>query len=105
MNVEKLIKQGENAITNKNYEEALKFFSAAKIFDSQNMKIVLKIAALHFELKNYNDCISICKEAIKIGIENDTDFKDIGNSNKFASSYPIVRNNQCEYFRNQAFKF
>ena len=69
MSAKDLIKKGEIAIKAKQFENALKLFIAADILDSKNLNIMLKIAALQAEMKNYDKCISMCQEAIQIGIE------------------------------------
>ena len=75
MSAKDLIKKGEIAIKAKQFENALKLFIAADILDSKNLNIMLKIAALQAEMKNYDKCISMCQDAILIGIEKKTNFK------------------------------
>ena len=38
-------------------------------------RAVVCVAAVHFELKNYDECIKVCLEAVDIGRENRADFK------------------------------
>lgn len=68
-------KLGNDAYKKKNFEEALKHYNTAVELDSTEIVYLLNIAAVYFEQKEYEKCISQCENAIEVGRENRADFK------------------------------
>lgn len=46
--------------------------------DEKNVNVINNIAATYFEMKEYKKCIKECKNAVEIGREIRTDYKNIG---------------------------
>lgn len=66
---------GNNAYKKKSFEEALTHYNKAVELDPTEIVYLLNIAAVYFEQKEYDKCISQCEQAIEIGRENRADFK------------------------------
>jgi tetratricopeptide (TPR) repeat protein len=67
--------KGNDAYKKKNFEEALTHYNKAVELDPTEITYHLNIAAVYFEQKEYEKCISQCEKAIEIGRENRADFK------------------------------
>ncbi|KAL6260272.1 hypothetical protein P5V15_007804 [Pogonomyrmex californicus] len=68
-------KLGNEAYKKKNFEEALQHYNKAVELDSTEIVYLLNIAAVYFEQKEYEKCITQCEKAIDVGRENRADFK------------------------------
>lgn len=68
-------KLGNEAYKKRNFEEALQHYNKAVELDSTEIVYLLNIAAVYFEQKEYQKCITQCEKAIEIGRENRADFK------------------------------
>lgn len=66
---------GNNAYKKKSFEEALKHYNRAIELEPTEIIYQLNVAAVYFEQKEYEKCISQCEKAIDIGRENRADFK------------------------------
>lgn len=56
------------------FEKAIECYNEAIGFDPSNISFYTNRAAVKFELKQYDDCIKDCVEAIKVGRENRADY-------------------------------
>ena len=77
MNLEaqKLKQLGNDAYKKKDFATALENYGKAIELEPIEMIYYLNIAAVHLEMKNYTECISLCNKAIHVGQENHADFK------------------------------
>lgn len=66
---------GNDAYKQKKFELALEHYNKAVELDPTEIIYLLNIAAVYFEQKEYEKCISQCEKAIEIGRENRADFK------------------------------
>lgn len=66
---------GNAAYKQKNFDKALEHYNKAVELDPTEITYHLNIAAVYFEQKEYEKCISQCEKAIEIGRENRADFK------------------------------
>lgn len=80
---------GNAAYKKKEFATALKYYREAIEHDPSDITFYNNIAAVYFEQKEYEKCISECEKAIEVGRENRADFKliskaftRIGNANK-----------------------
>lgn len=72
---QKLKQQGNEAYKKKDFATALTHYGNAIELDPNEITYYLNTAAVHFEMKNYTECISTCNKAIDVGRENRADFK------------------------------
>lgn len=66
---------GNEAYKKKSFEEALEHYNRAIELEPTEIIYLLNVAAVYFEQKEYNKCISQCEKAIEVGRENRADFK------------------------------
>ncbi|XP_076765953.1 stress-induced phosphoprotein 1 [Xylocopa sonorina] len=66
---------GNEAYKQKKFELALEHYNKAVELDPTEIIYLLNIAAVYFEQKEYEKCISQCEMAIEVGRENRADFK------------------------------
>lgn len=66
---------GNDAYKQKKFEIALEHYNKAVELDPTEIIYLLNIAAVYFEQKEYDKCISQCEKAIEVGRENRADFK------------------------------
>ena len=59
----------------KEFDQAIEKYEAASKMCPTDMTYMLNIAACYLEQKKFDDCISLCKDAIDVGRENYNDFK------------------------------
>lgn len=85
---------GNAAYKQKDFETALKHYNAALEHDPTDITFYNNIAAVHFERKQYEECIKQCEQGIEVGRENRADFKliakalaRIGNSYRKMEDY------------------
>ena len=52
------------------YDDALKNYKAAFEMDSQNYQIIMKIADMYFQLKDYNSYLNACRQASSVNPKN-----------------------------------
>ncbi|XP_033336891.2 stress-induced phosphoprotein 1 [Megalopta genalis] len=84
---------GNNAYKKKNFEEALKHYNRAIELEPTEIIYQLNVAAVYFEQKEYEKCISQCEKAIDIGRENRADFKLIAKAfTRIGHAYKKVEN-------------
>lgn len=67
--------QGNAAYKKKNFDVALQHYKRASELDPSDMTYHTNMAAVHFERKEFEQCIKLCVNAIDIGRENRADFK------------------------------
>jgi len=67
--------KGTEAYYARKFNIALDFYTNASQMDGENMVFVLNNAAVYLEMKNFDDCIKSCEEAVKIGRKHFADFK------------------------------
>lgn len=70
-----LKQEGNEAYKKKDFATALQKYGEAIETDPNEITFYLNTAAVHFEMKNYSDCISTCNKAIDVGRDNRADFK------------------------------
>lgn len=66
---------GNEAYKKKEFDTALKHYNRAVEINPTDITYHNNIAAVYFEQKDYEKCISQCEKAIEIGRENRADFK------------------------------
>lgn len=69
--------KGNEAYRQKMFDIALQHYDKAIELDSSNMAFLSNKAAVHFELKNYEECRKLCFDAVELGRKNKADFKMI----------------------------
>ena len=69
--------EGNDAYKKKDFSTALSKYGKAIDLDPNEITYYLNTAAVHFEMKNYTECVSTCNKAIDVGRENRADFKHI----------------------------
>ena len=74
---QKMKQEGNDAYKKKDFSTALSKYGKAIDLDPNEITYYLNTAAVHFELKNYTECVSTCNKAIDVGRENRADFKHI----------------------------
>lgn len=74
---QKMKQEGNDAYKKKDFPTALSKYGKAMDLDPNEMTYYLNSAAVHFEMKNYTECVSTCNKAIDVGRENRADFKHI----------------------------
>jgi len=67
--------EGNAAYKKRDFPTALSKYNNAIEIEPNEITFYLNMAAVHFEMKNYTDCISTCNKAIDVGRENRADFK------------------------------
>ena len=72
-----LKQEGNAAYKKKDFTTALEKYGKAIELEPNEITYYLNTAAVHFEMKNYTECISTCNKAIDVGRENRADFKHI----------------------------
>ncbi|XP_016985697.1 stress-induced-phosphoprotein 1 [Drosophila rhopaloa] len=71
---------GNAAYKKKDFETALKHYNAAIDHDPTDITFYNNIAAVHFERKEFEECIKQCEKGIEVGRESRADFKLIAKS-------------------------
>ncbi|KAL3320943.1 Stress-induced-phosphoprotein 1 [Cichlidogyrus casuarinus] len=66
---------GNAAYKKKDFETALKHYDAAIALEPNNVTFHSNKTAVYFEMKDYDQCLKICEEAIEIGREHRADYK------------------------------
>jgi len=69
--------KGNEFYKKKDFDNALKYYNAAIELDPSNCTFYSNVAAVHFEMADYEKCRELCKKAIDIGHENYADYKVI----------------------------
>ena len=59
----------------KEFEKAIEKYETASKMCPTDMTYMLNIAACYLEQKKFDECISLCKDAVEVGRENYNDFK------------------------------
>lgn len=79
---------GNAAYKNREFDTALKHYENAFNLDPTNAAYLANKSAVLFEQGNFEECIKVCEEAVKIGRENHAEFKLIGRLlGRIGSSY------------------
>eukprot|EP00960_Hanusia_phi_P076402 768555-Hanusia_phi.AAC.9 len=68
---------GNEAYKQKDFDQAIKHYEKAAELDPTSMVYLNNIAAALFGQGKYEECIKKCQEAIQVGKEHRSDFKDI----------------------------
>jgi len=68
--------KGNELYKAKKFNDALAAYDEAISLDSTNMTFLSNKAAVYFTMKNYDDCIQMCKDAVEVGKENRAPFDD-----------------------------
>lgn len=69
-------KEGNDLYAKKQFQEAIAAYEEAIALDPSNMAFLSNKAAVLFEMKNYQDCINVCMEAVQVGQEHRASFED-----------------------------
>lgn len=69
--------QGNAAYKSKNFAKAIGHYEAAIGLDPTEITFRSNLAAVHFEMKNFDEVVKVCEKAIEVGRENRADFKII----------------------------
>lgn len=84
---------GNDAYKKKEFETALKHYNEAIEHDPTDITFYNNIAAVYFEQKDYDKCISTCEKGIEIGRENRADFKLIAKAfSRIGNAYKKMEN-------------
>jgi len=85
--------QGNAAYKAKNFAKAITHYEKAIELDPAEITFRSNLAAVHFEKKDYEECVKVCETAIEIGRENRADFKLIAKAyNRAGNSYKKIGN-------------
>jgi len=85
--------KGNQAYSQKRFEEAIKHYTAAIEADKEDMVYQNNLGAVYFEMGNYEDCIKACQEAINTGRYNFADFKLISKAyHRMGNAYTKLEN-------------
>jgi len=68
--------KGNALYKTKKFDEALAAYDEAIELDPTNMTFLSNKAAVYLTMKNYDECIKMCKDAVDIGKENRAPFED-----------------------------
>ncbi len=68
--------KGNALYKTKKFDEALMAYDEAIELDPTNMTFLSNKAAVYFTMKNYDECIKMCKDAVEVGKENRAPFED-----------------------------
>lgn len=71
-----LKEKGNKLYKDKYFDEALASYDEAIVLDPTNMTLLSNKAAVYLTTKKYDDCITACQQAVKIGKENRASFED-----------------------------
>merc|ERR1712083_1181301 len=71
---QKMKQEGNDAYKKKDFSTALAKYGKAIEHDPNEITYYLNTAAVHFEMKNYTECVSTCNKAIDVGRGNRGDF-------------------------------
>ncbi|XP_013179357.1 PREDICTED: stress-induced-phosphoprotein 1 [Papilio xuthus] len=89
---------GNECYKKKDFDNAIKHYQKAIEHDSTDITFYTNMAAVYFELKEYESCIKECEKAIDIGRENRADFKliakaftRIGNAYKKMEQWKLAK--------------
>lgn len=66
---------GNAAYKARKFEEAVAHYTKAIELDPTDPTFLSNLAAVHFETKNYAECVVACQKAVEVGRENRADFK------------------------------
>ena len=61
---------GNAAYKAKRFPEAVEKYSAAIALDASEITFYTNLAAVHFETKDYAQCVEQCERAVEVGREN-----------------------------------
>ena len=67
--------KGNDFYKQKKFDDAIKWYSKAHEANTKNVAVLTNRAAVHFEMKDYVQCISDCKQAIEDGRTFRADWK------------------------------
>jgi len=88
--------QGNAAYKAKNFAKAITHYEKAIELDPAEITFRSNLAAVHFEKKDYEECVKTCEKAIEIGRENRADFKLIAKAyNRAGNAYKKQGNLQA----------
>merc|ERR1719507_1276197 len=88
--------QGNAAYKSKNFTKAITHYEKAIEMDPTEITFRSNLAAVHFEKKDYEECVKVCEKAIEIGRENRADFKLIAKAyNRAGNAYKKIGNLQA----------
>lgn len=79
---------GNDLYKQKKFTEAIEHYDRAIALDPSDMTFITNKAAVHFEMGQFDECISLCQRAIDVGREHRADFKLIAKAlSRMASAY------------------
>jgi len=80
--------QGNAAYKSKKFSAAIEHYQKAIELDPTEITFYSNLAAVHFEKKDYEECVKVCEKAIEVGRENRADFKLIAKAwNRAGNGY------------------
>lgn len=85
--------QGNAAYKSKNFTKAIQHYQKAIEIDPSEITFYSNLAAVHFEKKEYEECVKVCEKAVDVGRENRADFKLIAKAwNRAGNGYRKLGN-------------
>ncbi|XP_018014215.1 stress-induced-phosphoprotein 1 [Hyalella azteca] len=85
--------KGNAAYKKKNFETAITHYEKAIEIDPTDMTFLTNLAAVKYEQKLYEECISVCEKAVEVGRENRADFKLIAKAlTRIGNAYKQLKN-------------
>lgn len=82
---------GNNSYKKKEFETAIKHYQKAVEHDPTDITFYTNMAAVYFEMKEYEKCIKECEKGIEIGRENRADFKLIAKAFCRMGKFTIIK--------------
>ena len=79
---------GNKAYAKKDFATAISHYEKAIQLDITELTFHSNMAAVYFEMKDFEECVACCKKAVEVGRENRADFKLVAKAmSRMGSAY------------------